>query len=444
MLRIYLDKRIFWIFLNGIASGFPWVIISSGLTLWLKDLGLTRTAIGFFGLIFAVYSLNWIWAPILDRVRLPLLSRLGQRRSWLLFTQILLLIFIFLMSLTHPADNLFWFGLFALLVAICSATQDVAIDAYRIDILAVHERDKLPAGAAMSTSGWWVGYGFIGALALYLSSFGLDWKNIYMLMALVMLGFIIITLSIREPKQDTTLLRTQKKAENTYQNSLIKFGISARLSYFIAWIITTIFEPLKDFFTRFGYVAIAIFLFIMFFKVGEAFLGRMSLIFYKEIGFSTAEIATYSKLAGSTLTVVFSIFASIIAIHFSLVRSLIISGIAMASTNLIFSYMAITGANTAVFASAILLDNFTSAFSTVSFVAFISYLTNRAYTASQYALMSSVGNFGRTVFASSSGLLVDALGGDWFIFFIITALMVIPSLIMLYLVGKKLRKLLIL
>lgn len=430
ILQTYLDKRMLFIFLNGIASGFPWVIIGSAMTLWLKDEGLSRTAIGFFGSIFTVYSINWIWAPFLDRVKLPILLRFGQRRSWLLLLQGLLLILIIALSFTNPKDNLVWLSLLAVSIAIVSATQDIVIDAYRIDIMHEDEKDKLPAAASMATAGWWVGYGFLGAIALYLSDFGNDWPSIYLIISSFVILFIFNTLWLFEP--DSIRAATQEQTQQRYQGEL---GVNK----ITAWLLTTVFEPIKDFFTRFGKVAIALLLFIIFFKIGEAFLGRMSLVFYKEIGFSNGEIATYSKLVGSFLTVFFSLVASAITIHYGLVRGLMISGIAMASTNLIFAYMAYIGPNTTVFATAILLDNFTAAFSTVAFVAFISHLTNRAYTATQYAIMASAGNFGRTVFASSSGLLIDGLGGNWMLFFIITALMVIPSLIILYWIGKKLK-----
>lgn len=442
ILKTYLDKRMLFIFLNGIASGFPWVIIGSAMTLWLKDAGLTRTAIGFFGSIFAVYSLNWIWAPLLDRVKIPFLTkRFGHRRSWLLLLQFLLFLLIILISFTSPGNNLFWVSLLALSVAVISSTQDIVIDAYRIDVMNLEEKDKLPATAAMASSGWWVGYGFLGAIALYLSDFGLDWSRVYFLMSFAVVGFILVTLTLFEPKSDREKIQMQIQQE--YVKKLGGDGLLERIG---SWLLTTIFEPLKDFFVRFGMSALVILLFIMFFKVGEAFLGRMSLVFYKEIGFTTTEIATYSKMVGSTLTIVFSIIASAITVHYGLIRGLMISGIAMASTNLMFAYMAYTGADTNVFALAILFDNFTSAFSTVAFVAFISHLTNRAYTATQYALMASAGNFGRTLFASSSGLLVDSLdkyswvdnfGGDWVVFFVITTIMVIPSLLMLLWIGKK-------
>ena len=436
ILETYLDKRMLFIFLNGIASGFPWIIIGSAMTLWLKDLGLTRTAIGFFGLVFAVYSINWMWAPLLDRVRLPLLSRLGQRRSWLLLMQGLLLLLILLMSMTDPTESLVRLSLLALCVAVVSATQDVVIDAYRIDVMALSEKDKLPATAGLATSGWWVGYGFIGSIALYLSDFGFSWNAVYLVMAFFVVAFIVNTLCLREP--DSMRFDAQRQTQRGYEEMLGGSSVARR---FGAWWLTTMVEPLKDFFVRFGHIALLIFLFIILFKVGESFLGRMSLVFYKEIGFTNSEIATYSKLAGTTLTVIFSIVASAITVHYGLVRGLMIGGISMAATNLIFAYMAHTGADTTVFAAAILLDNFTSAFSTVAFVAFISHLTNRTYTATQYALMASMGNFGRTVFAGGSGLLVDSLNGNWVVFFVITTLMVLPSLALLHRIGKKLNRL---
>jgi PAT family beta-lactamase induction signal transducer AmpG len=444
--NVYLDKRMLFIFLNGIASGFPWVIIGSAMTLWLKDSGLSRTGIGFFGLVFAVYSVNWMWAPLLDRVKIPwLFKRFGQRRSWLLLLQSLLLILIVLMSFVNPETHLAWLSVLALGVAIVSSTQDIVIDAYRIDVVNSNEQEKLPATAAMSSSGWWAGYSFLGAFALYLSDFGSNWNQVYFILSLCVVGFILNTLWLFEPKNQREVV--QARAEQDYEKLLN----GRRTNTWALWILVTMVEPIKDFFTRFGMAAIGLLFFIMFFKIGESFLGKMSLLFYKEIGFSTADIATYSKLVGGTLTIVFSIVASFITVHYGLIRGLLISGVAMASTNLIFAYMAITGADTQVFAVAILFDNFTSAFSTVAFVAFISQLTNRAYTATQYALMASAGNLGRTLFASSSGLLVDSLGrqtwtdslgGEWSVFFVITALMVIPSLVALLWLGKRFRTLL--
>ncbi|BBB22402.1 MFS transporter, PAT family, beta-lactamase induction signal transducer AmpG [Abyssogena phaseoliformis symbiont OG214] len=430
ILNIYLDKRMLFIFLNGVASGFPWVIIGSAMTLWLKDAGLTRTAIGFFGSIFFVYSINWLWAPLLDRVKIPFLKTLGFRRSWLLFLQALLFFLIIAISWTDPKISIVWVSLLALLIATISATQDIIIDAYRIEIISESKDGKIAAAAAAATSGWWFGFGFLGAFALYLAGYSNNWSMVYFVMSFFVLGFMLTTLLM--PKEAHLSQTTTDTPEQ--------------------WLGETFFSPLKDFFNRFGITAILILLFIMFFKIGEAFLGKMSLIFYDDIGFSKTDIAIYSKLLGSTLTIIFSIIASFVSIHFGLLKGLVIGGVSMALTNLMYSYLAIIGADKEFLALTIFLDNFTSAFSTVAFVAFISYLVNKTYTATQYALMSSMGNLGKILFASSSGLLVDSLegrdwviafGGEWAVFFAITALMVIPSLAMLFWIGKKFKHLFI-
>lgn len=434
ILAVYLDRRMLFIFINGVASGFPWVVIGSALSAWLKDLGLSRTAIGFFGLVFAVYALNWLWAPLVDRVRLPLCARLGQRRAWLLLTQVVLLAFIAALAWLGPETNLVFFSLLALGVATASATQDIVIDAYRIDIINADETGKMPAAAALATAGWWAGFGYLGALPFFLADTAVAWRGAYWALAGCMLIFIANTLLLREPATERAAVQAAAQAQ--YEKMLGGRDLARRAG---AWILTSVVEPLKDFLTRFGHIAVLLLLFIVFFKVGEAFLGRMSIVFYKEIGFTNAQIATYSKLAGTTATIAFSILASFLSIHYGLIRGLLIGGVAMAASNLIFAYMAHVGPEPSVFAAAILVDNFTSAFSTVAFVAFISHLTNRAYTATQYALMASAGNFGRTVFAGGSGWLVDSLAGDWIVFFVITSLMVIPSLLLLYWIGKKLR-----
>ncbi|MBW5290625.1 MAG: AmpG permease [Candidatus Ruthia sp. Asou_11_S2] len=417
-----------FIFLNGVASGFPWVIIGSTMTLWLKDAELTRTAIGFFGSIFFVYSINWLWAPLLDKVKIPFLNTLGFRRSWLLFLQILLFILIIAISWTDPKISIVWVSLLALLIAITSATQDIVIDAYRIEIISESKDGKIAAAAAAATSGWWFGFGFLGAFALYLADYSNNWSMVYFVMSFFVLGFMLTTLLMpKETHSNQTTTDTQ-------------------------WLGETFFSPLKDFFSRFGTTAILILLFIIFFKIGEAFLGKMSLVFYDDIGFSKTDIATYSKLLGSTLTIIFSIIASFVSIRFGLLKGLVIGGVSMALTNLMYSYLATIGADKEFLALTIFLDNFTSAFSTVAFVAFISYLVNKTYTATQYALMSSMGNLGKILFSSSSGLLVDSLegrdwviafGGEWAVFFAITALMVIPSFVMLFWIGKKFKHLFI-
>ncbi len=199
-----------------------------------------------------------------------------------------------------------------------------------------------------------------------------------------------------------------------------------------AWFTVTVIEPFLDFFKRNGVqVAVTLLLFVFLFKIGEAFLGRMSITFYKEVGFSNEQIGHYSKLLGWWVTIFFTLVGSMFNVKFGIVRGLMIGGIAMASSNLMFAWIASVGPNEHLFLATIIVDNFTTAFSTVAFVSFLTVLTGQAFSATQYALLASLGNFGRTTLASFSGELADYLN-NWPLFFVLTAVMVIPSLVMLY------------
>ena len=428
--KLYLDKRILVIFILGISSGFPWVIIGSAMSAWLKESDLTRSAIGFFGTITAVYAVNFLWAPLLDRVKIPVFSRLGHRRSWIIVMQIFLLMGVIAISFTDPKTGILWTSLIALTIAIASATQDVAIDAYRIESISPEDQKLIPIGAAMATSGWWTGYSLPGALSFILADFeGWNWSDVYRVMALFLVALISIVFFIKEP--NSAIFEKQKKPE-----ALALYGEG-----FKAWLLITIIEPFREFFSRNGVkIALLILSFIFLFKIGEAFLGRMSIVFYKEVGFTNTEIGTYSKLIGWWVVIVFSIIGGIINSHFGIIKGLFIGGIAMAASNLMFAWIAVVGPDTNLFLATVIVDGFTGAFATVTFVSFLSYLTSRSFTATQYALMASLGNLARTTLSSFSGVMVDKLDGNWSLFFIITALMVIPSLLMLLVISKHIKK----
>ena len=218
-----------------------------------------------------------------------------------------------------------------------------------------------------------------------------------------------------------------------------KIGTSNSFAKMLAWLYGTLLNPLLSFFKKNTLsVAFAILGFVFLFKIGEAFLGRMSLVFYKEIGFSKTDIALYSKGIGWLTTVMFTLLGGLFAVRMGLVKAMFVSGILMASTNIMFSVLAWVGNSEILFAFTVLIDDLAAAFATVAFVGFISALVDRTYTATQYALLASIGTAGRTLFASSSGMMVDWLNGNWIIFFIITALMVVPSLMCLFLIRKKL------
>ena len=256
-----------------------------------------------------------------------------------------------------------------------------------------------------------------------------------------MFGILIILMNIGLMFVNETD-STERQINQKENDQLIagKFQNSNFLTQTITWISGTISGPIISFFKKNGFkIALGILGFVFLFKIGEAFLGRMSIVFYKEIGFSKGDIALYSKGIGWITTVVFTLMGGLFAIRSGVVKAMFVSGILMAATNLLFAALAWSGKSELLFAVAVLLDDIAAAFATVAFVAFISLLVDRTYTATQYALLASIGTLGRTTLAASSGELVDWLNGDWGIFFVITTVMVIPSLILLWFIRNKLK-----
>ena len=442
-LKIYLEKRMLRIFLLGIMSGFPWVLIGSALSLWLKENDLSRSTIGWAGLIFGVYAINFLWAPLIDKIRIPFLTKkIGHRKSWIICMQAIIFSSLILWSFLDPSENLWLVIAVGLIIATSSATQDVTIDALRIEQIGEGEGKSMAAGAAISVVGWWTGYKIGGAISLISAELfqrqGIE--NYWQLSFLVLTIIIILTTFSMLFIPETISNKRQKLQKLQDKKILDKLGSSSRINKIIAWLSGTIINPLTSFFKKNTLkVAIGILGFIFLFKIGEAFLGRMSVIFYKEIGFSKTDIAIYSKGIGWITTVLFTLIGGLFAIRMGLLKAMFVSGIFMALTNLMFSLLSWVGNSEILFAFTVLLDDLAAAFATVAFVAFISSLVDRTYTATQYALLASIGTAGRTLFASSSGSLVDFLNGNWSIFFIITAIMVIPSLICLFLIRKKIK-----
>jgi len=440
---IYFDQRMLKILLLGAISGFPWVLIGSSLSLWLKEDGLSRSTVGWAGLIFAVYAFNYLWAPLVDRIQIPYLTKkIGHRRGWIVLMQLLILISLGLWSLINPTENLALVISVGLLIAIASATQDITVDALRIEQIGENEGKSMAAGAAMAVVGWWSGYKLGGVIALfsadYLQNFGFE--NYWQLTFLI-LGVLVILMNIG--LMFVTEKNSDERINKQFLNDKIisdKLGNNNFFSKFAVWIGGTISGPIISFFKKNGFsIALGILGFVFLFKVGEAFLGRMSIIFYKEIGFSKSDIAIYSKTLGWITTVVFTLLGGLFVIRSGVLKAMFLAGIVMAATNILFSILAWSDKSELLFAIAVIFDDIAAAFATVAFVAFISLLVDRAYTATQYALLASIGTAGRTTLASSSGALVDLLNGNWGLFFILTALMVIPSLLILWSMKDKLK-----
>lgn len=480
----------------------------SALTLWLKDSGVSRSAIGYAGLIFSVYVFNFLWAPLIDRFH-PFKSILAHRQAWITPCLLLICAACLLMSLQESSSATQTLVLIALVIAASSATQDIAIDAYRIDSFASEEQDKLATASAAATAGWWTGYAALGFVPLALSDHGWSWPQLYTLLAA--LSAIIALLSTLLPKPEFGQSNPNKAKEvqrwsaasaalgakrktvllllllspialvtwslmdmpgapseiSTHAATvplLIALGLSlaGATALFLArslqgtnkqaatnyqygdkalgHILAGVCAPIQDFILRNGLkLALQILLFMFLFKIGEAFLGRMSIVFYKEVGFSNTDIASYSKMLTWWVTIAGALFAGALNAHFGVIKGLLLSGIAMAASNLMFAWIALVGPSIPHFIAAVVIDGLATSWSLVAFVAFISALCNHQFSATQYALLASLGNLGRTTLSSLSGQLVDTLNGNWTLFFVITSLMVIPSLALLLKLAKQLQ-----
>ena len=463
---VYFDKRMLRILLLGSISGFPWVLIGSSLSLWLKEEGLSRSTIGWAGLIFGVYAFNYLWAPLIDRLQIPYLTKkLGHRRGWIVLMQTVILTCLIVWSLINPTENLALLITIGLIIAIASATQDITVDALRIEQIGENESKSMAAGAAMAVVGWWSGYKLGGVIALftadYFQNIGIVdyWQSTFLILGIVVILMNIGLMFVYEAQSSTREVN-QQKTDELIQN---KLGNQNLITNTITWISGTLGGPIISFFKKNGFsIALGILGFVFLFKIGEAFLGRMSVIFYKEIGFSKSDIAIYSKTLGWITTVIFTLLGGLLAIRSGTIKTMFVAGILMASTNLLFSILAVSEKSELLFAFAVIADDIAAAFATVAFVAFISLLVDRTYTATQYALLASIGTAGRTLMASSSGALVDTLENGaivnlkykfinlgsisipsfenpWAIFFMITAIMVIPSLICLWFIKDRLK-----
>ena len=309
--KVYLDRRMTKILLLGAISGFPWVIIGSSLSLWLKEDGLSRSTIGWAGLIFAVYAFNYLWAPIIDRIRIPWLTKkVGHRRGWIITMQSFILICLVSWSFINPTTNLALVITIGLIIAIASATQDITVDALRIEQIGENEGQSMQAGAAMAVVGWWTGYKLGGVVALNSAEFfqeaGFEnyWQITFLVLGIIIISCNIGLLFINEP-QTTNRKENQKLTDKMIEE---KLGYTNIVTKIIAWLTGTVIGPVISFFKKNGFnIAIAILGFVFLFKIGEAFLGRMSVIFYKEIGFTKSDIALYSKGLGWITTVIFTL-----------------------------------------------------------------------------------------------------------------------------------------
>jgi MFS transporter, PAT family, beta-lactamase induction signal transducer AmpG len=418
----FCDQKLRAIFILGISQGLPWVIMGSAMSAWLQELGLSRSSIGLFGLVFVFYSFNFIWSPFVEKLRLPILAKLmGIKKSWVFLMQVAMAGACLSIAFVGPATSLFFTASLMVAIGVFASTHDIAVDGYRIDILDQSNTEEVTQGSVMITAGWWTGYAGVGSLVFFMADWQ-GWGFVYVFQAVCLALFAVSTLFSPEPIdpcEPVELLPIEKQRS---------FVVN-----WLVWFLQTLTSPIIDFFKRNGVrLSLNLLLFLLLFKLGEAYLGKMSIVFYKEIGFSNSEIGAFSKLMTWGITIGFAAFGGAMLNKHGSVKGLIVAGIAMASSNLLFAVIAEVGPERWLFATVVFVDSFTQAWSSVCFVAFLSLLTNKAFSASQYAMMASIATFGRTLIGSTGGIIVDYLDGNWSLFFVLTTLMVIPSLVLLW------------
>jgi MFS transporter, PAT family, beta-lactamase induction signal transducer AmpG len=423
-LKVYRDRRIVIILLLGFSSGLPRLLTLSTLAWWLRTVGVDLTTIGLFALVGLPYSLKFLWAPAADFLRLPVLTRtFGRRRSWTLVTQALLIVAVIGLGTTDPAANAAVTAAWALAVTFASASQDIVIDAYRVESL--HESEQ-GAGAAAIQLGYRLGMWVAGAGALALSTV-LDWPAVYAIMAALVLVGVVTILMSPEPKPGA----------GAPPSALEKRGIDfllkrshwpKKLANAAAHFYSRVIVPFLDL-TR-HHLWAAILLFVLLFKFGEALLGVMAFPFYNDIGFTAGEIAVVSKTFGVIVTLVGGIIGGLLVNRIGIIKALILGGITQMLSNLMFAAQAMVGPDVPFLVLTITIENLSGGIASASFVAYLSSLCNVTYTASQYAFLSAVGTASLNVLSAGGGWVASQM--DWVSFFIVTTFAAAPGLLVLF------------
>ena len=443
-LAIYAHPRVVQLLFLGFSAGLPFLLVFTTLSAWLRTFGVSRTAIGFLSWIGITYSIKFVWSPVVDRVPVPLLTRwLGRRRSWMLLAQTGIGLGLLAMSFCDPVADLWWLAVFAVIVAFSSATQDIALDAFRIE-----STDETLQGATAATYqlGYRIAVLAAGAGALYIAEFG-SWPLAYQSMAALALVGIATTLIIREPEQRAvagTAEREGKIAEFANRHA----GLPPPMRDAMVFVYGAIVCPFVDFFARFGWHALVLLAFIGLFRLSDIAMGVMANPFYIDMGFSLAEIANVTKLYGFVMSILGALLGGMLVFRLGAARLLAPAVILIAASNLTFSWLALIGTpDTLVLATAISVDNLVSGMAGSVFIAFLSGLTNTAYTATQYALFSSVMTLPGKLIGGFSGLMVDWLQasapskfGGYALFFVYTALLGVPALVLALFVRRRFEK----
>ena len=438
----YSHPRVVALLFLGFSAGLPFLLVFSTLSAWLREFGVTRTAIGFISWIGITYSFKFVWSPVVDRVRLPFLTAwLGRRRAWMLLAQCGIGLGLLAMSFCDPRADLWWLVVFALVVAFSSATQDIGLDAYRIEAT---DESLQGATAATYQLGYRIAILAAGAGALYIAEFG-SWPLAYRAMAVLGLVGIATTLWIAEPEA--------RVAEGTAEREGKIAEFAAGLGAMPAWarealifLYGAIVCPFVDFFVRYRWHAVVLLAFIGLFRLSDIAMGVMANPFYIDMGFSLQQIANVTKIYGFVMSILGALLGGALVFRLGATTLLAPSVFLIAASNLTFAWLAHVGQpDTTMLAVAISIDNLVSGMAGSVFIAFLSGLTNAAYTATQYALFSSIMTLPGKLIAGYSGLVVDTLQasapaankfGGYAVFFVYTALLGLPAFVLALIVRR--------
>tara|TARA_Y100000766_G_scaffold242063_1_gene220210 strand:+ start:478 stop:1743 length:1266 start_codon:yes stop_codon:yes gene_type:complete len=400
----------------GFSAGLPYLLVFSTLTAWLTEEGVSRSAIGLFAWVGMTYSVKIIWAPIVDRAAIPFFGRvLGQRRSWILFGQMLVVFGLIAISI-FGVSNLPLLALFSVIVAFGSSTQDIAIDAYRIEAI---EEEYQGAMSASYILGYRIALLIAGAGAFYVASFT-AWSNVYLVMAVLMgVGFGAVMLAKEPLSSRQGLIRETDSAFNVQKFTFLN----------------AVVNPFKDFFVRNGSFALLIILLIGVYRLSDIVMGIMANPFYLDMGYSKIEIANITKVFGFFMTIFGAFVGGLLVIKWGVGRCLLIGAVAVATTNLFFAQLALLAdPDLNWLAVTVSLDNLSGGFATTAFIAYLSGLTNKAYTATQYALFSSLMTLPGKFMSGFSGFVVDSYG--YFTFFLSAAALGLPAILLIWFYFK--------
>ena len=467
----------------GFAAGLPILLIFSTLSVWLFKAGVNRATITLFSWVGFAYSFKFIWTPIVDNLKLPILGKLGHRRSWLLLSQLMIILSLIFISFTDPKTSLICTAIAAIFIAFSSATQDIVLDAFRIESASKNLQGAL---SSMYLTGYRIAMIVAGAGSLWIASFlGTEiynqkvWQQVYQIMALLMLFGVLTVFYSSEPK----IKRNIEKNSNQKIKFFIAFLVSLAgfiLCYlyfkdlfdskdpiinFLNEFIKIIFclftfaliifllikvkfinkesaknayaKPVLDFLNRYGSKATSILLLIGLYRISDVVLGVMANVFYIEKGFSVAEIATYSKFFGTVATIIGGVIGGLASVHLGVMRSLFIGALISALSNLLFAWLALIAADVKILAFVITADNIASGFAGATFIVYLSALTSIKFTATQYALFSSAMLFLPKLIAGYAGGLVNLFG--YSTFFIFTAIIGVPVLLLIMWINKTIK-----